>query len=356
MASIATSAPSARAMLRASALTSRRASSSSSSRARVVSGPRSSPTRRGATAASASAAGDAGAAPESFEGELIANNAASLNGKLRTLVVGVADERGDELLNHRQRTSGTLFKHARWIDAFELPGQYVTITDVDSGKAISKPISVSPYRARSTAPNSDVSVVELLLDTGSDDGDESFFAAAQPPMRLRVSAVKGCGFENPLFPEYCLKSAIERGHAIVCVAGGPRGMGPLRSVIEWPPVSSHAGKNPVTLLYLHAGDSQSAAYVSEWDSWREGGTKVVTSYDDFDAGWFAVRQAIAGGGGGGGNFDRVVGADPKKTTVLMAGLSGDEASALLQIFSTNKKVPKEQILVMPDFALKKKNT
>ena len=101
---------------------------------------------------------------------------------------------------------------------------------------------------------------------------------------------------------------------------------------------------------------QSAAYVSEWDSWREGGTKVVTSYDDFDAGLFAVRQAIAGGGGGGGNFDRVVGADPKKTTVLMAGLSGDEASALLQIFSTNKKVPKEQILVMPDFALKKKNT
>ena len=273
MASIATSAPSARAMLRASALTSRRASSSSSSRARVVSGPRSSPTRRGATAASASAAGDAGAAPESFEGELIANNAASLNGKLRTLVVGVADERGDELLNHRQRTSGTLFKHARWIDAFELPGQYVTITDVDSGKAISKPISVSPYRARSTAPNSDVSVVELLLDTGSDDGDENFFAAAQPPMRLRVSAVKGCGFENPLFPEYCLKSAIERGHAIVCVAGGPRGMGPLRSVIEWPPVSSHAGKNPVTLLYLHAGDSQSAAYVSEWDSWREGGNE-----------------------------------------------------------------------------------
>jgi hypothetical protein len=71
---------------------------------------------------------------------------------------------------------------------------------------------------------------------------------------------------------------------------------------------------------------------------------------------FAVRQAIAGGGGGGGNFDRVVGADPKKTTVLMAGLSGDDASALLQIFSTNKKVPKEQILVMPDFALKKKNT
>ena len=46
----------------------------------------------------------------------------------------------------------------------------MTITDWDSGKSIRKPISVSPYRARSTAPGSDVSVVEILLDTNSPDG------------------------------------------------------------------------------------------------------------------------------------------------------------------------------------------
>ena len=48
----------------------------------------------------------------------------------------------------------------------------MTITDWDSGKSIRKPISVSPYRARSTAPGSDVSVVEILLDTNSPDGGE----------------------------------------------------------------------------------------------------------------------------------------------------------------------------------------
>jgi len=41
------------------------------------------------------------------------------------------------------------------------------------------------------APNSDVSVVELLLDSESGDADENFFAASQPPMQLKVrSAVQ----------------------------------------------------------------------------------------------------------------------------------------------------------------------
>lgn len=116
------------------------------------------------------AAGDGGAGEKTFEGDLLANNAASLNGKLRTLVVGITDEQGEALINHRKSSSGTLFKQQRWIDGFTVPGQYMTITDVESGKSISKPISVSPYHARSTAPGSDVSVVELLLDTNSPNG------------------------------------------------------------------------------------------------------------------------------------------------------------------------------------------
>jgi hypothetical protein len=50
------------------------------------------------------------------------------------------------------------------------------VTDEASGKSIRKPVSVSPYHARTTAPNSDVSVVELLLDSESGDADENFFA------------------------------------------------------------------------------------------------------------------------------------------------------------------------------------
>jgi hypothetical protein len=41
-----------------------------------------------------------------------------------------------------------------------------------------------------------------------------------------------------------------------------------------------------------------------------------------------IWQAIlAGGGDGGGNFNYVVGTDPTKVTVLMAGLSGEETKA-----------------------------
>jgi hypothetical protein len=45
--------------------------------------------------------------------------------------------------------------------------------------------------------------------------------------------------------------------------------------------------------------------------------------------------------------------DPSKVTVLMAGVSGEETKAVLNIFSTLQKVPKEQILVVSEFALKK---
>ena len=71
---------------------------------------------------------------------------------------------------------------------------------------------------------------------------------------------------------------------------------------------------------------------------------------------FKIQQTLVTGGAEfGGKFESVLGRDPKQVTVLMAGLSGEETKSVLQIFSTNKKVPKEQILVMPDFAIKKKS-
>lgn len=89
--------------------------------------------------------------------------------------------------------------------------------------------------------------------------------------------------------------------------------------------------------------------------WREGGAKVVPCYGDLEQDVFKIQQTLVTGGGEfGGNFDTVLGRDPKKVTVLMAGLSREETKSVLQIFSTNKEVPKEQILVMPDFAIKKK--
>ena len=174
-------------------------------------------------------------------------------------------------------------------------------------------------------------------------------------MRLSASAVKGAGFENPLFPEYNLSSAIERGHAVVLVAGGSAGLGPSRAAMDWPNLSSHCDGHPVTLFYLHAEDKESAAYIQEWDQWREGGAKVVPCYGDFEQDIFKIQQTLVTGGEEyGGKFDTVLGKDASKVTVLLAGLTGEETKSVLRIFTANKNVPKEQILVMPDFAIKKK--
>ena len=320
-------------------------------------------------------------ASEFADASVIANNAASLDGKLRTLVVGVEDAQGDERLNHRNPTSGTLFKHRRWLDDYVVPGQHVTLVDLDSGKQVTLPVSVSPYRARATAPNADVSVVEFLVDADSDDGDENFFAKTQPPARLVVSRVHGSGFENPLFPkDFNLKAAVDAGHAIVLLAGGARGMGPMRAALEWPIVASHADKHPVTLFYLHAGARQSngasSAFVQEWDEWRGGGVAVVPLYgdepgftdqpgdtnggeenaamssalSDASSAVLAVRTAIAGGAAAefGGKGRKVLGDDPSLVTVLMAGLTREETKTMFAVFADTHGVPKSNIIALPE--------
>ena len=320
-------------------------------------------------------------ASEFADASVIANNAASLDGKLRTLVVGVEDAQGDERLNHRNPTSGTLFKHRRWLDDYVVPGQHVTLVDLDSGKQVTLPVSVSPYRARATAPNADVSVVEFLVDADSDDGDENFFAKTQPPARLVVSRVHGSGFENPLFPkDFNLKAAVDAGHAIVLLAGGARGMGPMRAALEWPIVASHADKHPVTLFYLHAGaresNGASSAFVQEWDEWRGGGVAVVPLYgdkpgftdqpgdtnggeenaamssalSDASSAVLAVRTAIAGGAAAefGGKGRKALGDDPSAVTVLMAGLTREETKTMFAVFADTHRVPKSNIIALPE--------
>ena len=348
--------------------------------------PRANPRALGRRAPRSRGAVSSGAAADDrasdfADASVIANNAASLDGKLRTLVVGVEDAQGDERLNHRNPTSGTLFKHRRWLDDYVVPGQQVTLVDLDSGKQVTLPVSVSPYRARATAPNADVSVVEFLLDADSDDGDENFFAKTQPPARLVVSRVHGSGFENPLFPkDFNLKAAVDAGHAIVLLAGGARGMGPMRAALEWPIVASHADKHPVTLFYLHAGaresNGASSAFVQEWDEWRGGGVAVVPLYgdkpgftdqpgdtnggeenaamssalSDASSAVLAVRTAIAGGAAAefGGKGRKALGDDPSAVTVLMAGLTREETKTMFAVFADTHGVPKSNIIALPE--------
>ena len=347
--------------------------------------PRTNPRALGRRAPRSRGAVSSGAAADDratdfADASVIANNAASLDGKLRTLVVGVEDAQGDERLNHRNPTSGTLFKHRRWLDDYVVPGQQVTLVDLDSGKQVTLPVSVSPYRARATAPNVDVSVVEFLVDADSDDGDENFFAKTQPPARLVVSRVHGSGFENPLFPkDFNLKAAVDAGHALVLLAGGARGIGPMRAALEWPVVASHADKHPVTLFYLHAGARQSngasSAFVQEWDEWRAAGVAVVPLYgektqsgdagdttsvndkeetdsalSDASSAVLAVRTAIAGGAAAefGGKGRKVLGDDPSLVTVLMAGLTREETKTMFAVFADTHRVPKSNIIALPE--------
>ncbi len=53
-------------------------------------------------------------------------------------------------------------------------------------------------------------------------------------------------------------------------------MGPLRAALEWTPVQAHATANPVTLFYVAQGQ-QSAAYLADWDQWREAGVSYAGS-------------------------------------------------------------------------------
>ena len=348
--------------------------------------PRANPRALGRRAPRSRGAVSSGAAADDratdfADASVIANNAASLDGKLRTLVVGVEDAQGDERLNHRNPTSGTLFKQRRWLDDYVVPGQQVTLVDLDSGKQVTLPVSVSPYRARATAPNADVSVVEFLLDADSDDGDENFFAKTQPPARLVVSRVHGSGFENPLFPkDFNLKAAVDAGHALVLLAGGARGIGPMRAALEWPVVASHADKHPVTLFYLHAGaresNGASSAFVQEWDEWRGGGVAVVPLYgdkpgftdqpgdtnggeenaamssalSDASSAVLAVRTAIAGGAAAefGGKGRKALGDDPSAVTVLMAGLTREETKTMFAVFADAHGVPKSNVIALPE--------
>jgi hypothetical protein len=65
-------------------------------------------------------------------------------------------------------------------------------------------------------------------------------------------------------------TCLEAGHPLVVVAAGVRGIAPVRAALSWTPVLAHAGSSRVAVFYL-ADSPPSAAYLAEWDDWREAG-------------------------------------------------------------------------------------
>jgi hypothetical protein len=56
------------------------------------------------------------------------------------------------------------------------------------------------------------------------------------------------------------------------IAQGTEGIAAIRSALEWTPVQAHATEHHVALVYL-CKNRGSAAYLKDWDVWREAGVR-----------------------------------------------------------------------------------
>merc|ERR1712150_266647 len=97
---------------------------------------------------------------------------------------------------------------------------------------------------------------------------------------------------------------------------------------EWTPVQAHATEHRVALLYL-CKNAGSAAYLKDWDGWRETGITVTPVYysEDSDNGSPITdedaldRLALA-------VYKSLIGGSPAQSSVLISGLPGTVATGL----------------------------
>ncbi|KAL4519526.1 hypothetical protein Ndes2526B_g01885 [Nannochloris sp. 'desiccata'] len=308
---------------------------------------------------------------------VIENIGASADGSVRTLVLSVEDAvtYGDgRRVRHVQ-------ENTRWLDEYKFPGQFVAIRyektgTMDDGErykdnssssnggtappindsatlSSSEPIvakhllalSSSPYVSRSASATLDAAIVEILVSRHGGE-DEAALAELAPGARFHVSEVIGRGFSSLFNSIVGLQSCLEEGRPLLMVAVGSRGIAPLRAALAWTPVLAHATQHPINLVY--AAESQSsAAYLLEWDSWREAGVGVhpiyvgditrngnasgaATGTAAGSAHVLALGEAleIALFGGERGLVGALGGADPREAAVVMSGVPGDVAAHL----------------------------
>jgi hypothetical protein len=60
---------------------------------------------------------------------------------------------------------------------------------------------------------------------------------------------------------------------------GLKGIAAIRAVLNWAPVQAHATSHRVTAYYVTKSPS-SAAFLSEWDQWREAGVSACWLVSD----------------------------------------------------------------------------
>ncbi|KXZ40896.1 hypothetical protein GPECTOR_1458g646 [Gonium pectorale] len=146
-------------------------------------------------------------------------------------------------------------------------------------------------------------------------------------MSWGVSQVIGRGFCSLLDSYNGLTHALEEGRNLVLIGLGTRGLTALRSALNWQPVLAHASSGAsLTALYV-AHSPGRAAFVAEWDSWREAGMRLRPLYTDPAA---SVDDAAVVGNGGPGD-DGTPAAAPSAAAAGPEALDHERCSELLQL-------------------------
>ncbi|GAB4816983.1 hypothetical protein N2152v2_004029 [Parachlorella kessleri] len=295
---------------------------------------------------------------------VVENKEASADGSVRTLVLSIED--------HVNFMDGRKIRHVqenpRWVDAYQAPGQFVAVRYCSGGSSMEnsgfnavlakqlKAIASSPYEARRDSANLDATIIELLVSRNGDE-DDRVLAELGPGGLLEVSNVVGKGYA-PLFETQTgLSMVLEECKTLLMVALGCRGIAPLHAALTWTPVQAHATANKVILLY--AVESQtSAAYLVEWDAWREAGVVVVPIYLSPEAGGSgsngggaaaasspgpALEQALFHSSSGEHGLRGLLGCEPRDAAVLMSGVPGELAAQITRRL-TQAGVPGERVM------------
>ena len=71
-----------------------------------------------------------------------------------------------------------------------------------------------------------------------------------------------------------IRAGLQEKRPIIMLAFGADGMAPIRSALEWAPLQAHATEAPVVLCYI-TQSMASAAFVADWDLWRDMGCTVI---------------------------------------------------------------------------------
>lgn len=274
---------------------------------------------------------------------VIENTSESADGSIRTLRLTVEDR--------VPMTDGRRVRHVqetlRWIDCYKTPGQYVAIKFIDTSNGgspviIKRLLASSPYEARRESAMLDGSIIELLV--GRKEGSEDKrLSELGPGAQFEVSEVLGKGYTSLFSNNVTLNSALEENRPLLLIAMGCHGIAPVRAALSWTPVLAHATAHKVAVFYV-AENRAAAAYLVEWDQWREAGVSVHPLYlEDADGSSpeHLLENAIFESQGG---VAGVLGPRAKEASVLMSGLPGDIAAHLTRKL-THEGIPSERLLL-----------